>query len=115
MDAVANLVDQVRVDGGASGVGHGGIARRRMGGGSHGDEHDQQIDQDGHVREPGEALQGPDLAENEAGQCPHQTADGVAQPELGRLGQCLSVRDDDGADVTYQLDGLEDVDHVPAP
>lgn len=86
-----------------------------MGGCTHGDEHDDQVDEHGQVGQPAELLQSADLAQEEAGQRPDETADGVAELELGCLGQGLAVGDDDDGHVAEKLDGLEDVDEVAAP
>lgn len=107
--------DERETDGGAGGLFGGGIQRRGMRGGAHCDEHDRQVDEHCHVRQPTEFLQGSNLAEDESGQGPDQAANGIAQLELDRFRQRLAVGDDDGPDVANELDGLEDVEEVAAP
>ena len=54
-----------------------------MCGDAHGNEHDQEVDPNCKVGKPSKFLQRPDLAYEKTGQRPDQTADGVAQLELG--------------------------------
>lgn len=86
-----------------------------MRGSTHRDEHNDQVDEDSQVGQPAELLEGSDLAQEETGQSPHQTADGVAELELGGLGKGLAVGDDDHTNIANQLNGLEDVDQVTGP
>ena len=52
---------------------------------AHCDEHDEEIDVDGQVGEPAVFCQGADLTESEPANCPYETADSVAESELGDL------------------------------
>ena len=83
-----------------------------MGDEAHGQEDDEQVDPDGEVGEPAEFLQRANLTEEEAGQGPDETADGVAQLELRRFGQRLAVGNDDDGHAAQQLDRLQDVETV---
>lgn len=107
--------DQLRIDAVTGRRGRGGEQRRGVSGRTHGDEHDNQVDEDSQVGQPAELLEGSDLAQEETGQSPHQTADGVAELELGGLGEGLTVGDNDDSNIAQQLNSLEDVDEVTAP
>lgn len=107
--------DECRIDGIARRRGGRRVERRRVGGGAHGDEHDEQVDEDGHVGKPGELLQGPNLAQDEAGEGPDQAANSIAELEFYGFRQRFAVGYDDGADVADKLDGLKDIEQVAAP
>ena len=99
----------------AGGGAGGRVQRRRVRGDAHGDEHDEEVDPDGQVGQRAEFLQRADLAEEEAGQGPHETADGVAELESGGFRERFAVGDDDGADVADELDRLEYVHQIARP
>lgn len=62
-----------------------------MCGDTHGDEHDQEIDPDSEIGQPCEFLQRSDLAYQETGQRPDETADGIAQFEFRDLRESFAV------------------------
>ena len=74
-----------------------------MGGDAHRDKHDEEVDPDGGVGDPAIALEGADLADDEADECEDHTADCVAELELGDFGEGLAAGDDDQADGAEEL------------
>ena len=75
--------------------------------GAHGDGHERQIGPDSGVGKPSKLLQGANLADSEAANGPTQTADGIAELELGNLGNGLSITDDDQSNGAEELEELQ--------
>lgn len=103
------------VNTGASGLRGSCIVGRRVSSASHGDNHADDIDPHSSISQPSELLQGANLAQKKANERPDQTADDKAQLELGGLGQCFTVGDNDQTDVQQQLNALQDVEEMSDP
>lgn len=113
-EGAVDRCDQFWVDGVAGRGGRGGVQRRRIGGSTHGNEHDGQVNEDSGVGQPAELLQRPNLTQGKAGQGPHETAHGVTELELGCLRQRFSIGDDDDSNVAQKLNSLQEVHGVAA-
>ena len=61
---------------------------------AHGDEHDQEIEENGKVGQDPKFLECANLTDSKATDGPNETADSIAKFEFGDLGKGLAVADD---------------------
>jgi len=78
---------------------------------AHGDEHDEEIEENGKVGQDSEFLECSHLADGKASDSPDETADGIAESELRDLRNGLAVTDDDVSNAEEQLKTLQEVDN----
>ena len=76
----------------------------------HSQDHDEHIEENGHVSEPSKFLQCSDLAKNHADDYEDDDANHIAKVKLGYNRKRQSIRDRDQRDSQDELYRLQDVD-----
>ena len=91
--------DQGRINAVSRGGRIGRVQWRRVGGHTHSDEHDEQVDPDSKICKEAELLKCTDLAKQESDDGPKDYTNGIAKPESACLLQGFAVTDKNNGNV----------------
>ena len=82
---------------------------------THREEDDEEVKPDCKIGKPAELLESSNLAKEEAGKGPNETADGVTELKLRGFRESFAIGDDDDGNVANQLDGLQNIHAIACP